>query len=437
MRLYQEGFELDSAVTTGFDSSTKLLPIAQWISDFFSSVVPTTVTPHTNPNGDGGSISLGIGGFTNGNRFFSPQLPVDLKYGWIGFAIKVPDIGTSRFGISVINDGFSNIAKQVDVTVEFTGIVSLRVGGTTVATGTTIFNSGWHWVALEYFCDDTLGFMNLYVDDVQEITFNSSDTRGDATYDFWNEVQIELGVNSQLDDIVINTATVSYVGGTGLPTVGNVVTGGTSGATAVITSFAESISGVGYLTLEPNPGDIVGPSGFTLTEGLSDGAGWTSTSAQVDMGADGLDKNSGKPLETFLLLLRTTSTTSAGLTGQDADQIDNHLNVDDNPFGSDALTYNEGAASGLEDVYGMESIPFSPESIDAVEIIVYASRAGSIPGVKLGVNPGSGTTYGENKAVGSGGTFAKGSQIFDVNPDTSIAWTEGNVNSSDIAVKLS
>jgi len=437
MRIYQEGFELDPSAVDEFHNNIPLLPIAGWVGAFGSSVFVTKTTPHTTPNGEGGVQSLAAGVAGSSEIFYSPEIPVDLSYAWIGFGLRVPDINTSYLGISYTTGGFASTAKNIDIKLEFNGIAGIRVNGTEVAVGTTNFSNGWHWFALEYFCHPTDGFIRLYVDDNLEVEYVSQDTTGLSTgpeYIF-NNVQVQLATNSQVDDIVINAATLHYTGGSSTPTIGDTVTGGTSSATAVITNYVETSAGEGYLVLQPNVGDTTSPTGFTASEGLSDVAGWTATADQVAIDANGLDNNSGQPLETYLLLLRPTSDISTQLTGQDGNGADNWENVDDDPFG-DTATYNEGVTSGLTDVYAIENLPFTPGSVDTVEVIVYASRAGSIPGIEPGIDPGAGVTYGPVKNVGSGGTFSKGAEIFNVNPDTGTEWDETTVNASDIAVRL-
>ena len=435
MRIYQEGFELDESTEIELSALGVLLPIAGWYGGI-TDVFITTITPHTNTKGNGGarSLALGLPSVTSRVHMYGPKLKNNHRYAWIGFAMKVPDVLDSAFGVSVIEGGFSTTAKQVSVVVSYTGTVSVRVGSVVVASSPKVFTDSWHWFALEYFCDETSGFINLYVDDVLEISHGPANTQGLVGTNFWNMVQVQLGVNSQLDDIVINTATLTYSGGSGTPTIGTTVTGGTSTSTAVISRFEETSPGNGYLTLRPTIGSTSGPSGFQSAETLT-ATGWSATSSQVDIGPTGLDKNSAKPLENFLLLLRPTTDISVQLTGQDANQINNFDNVNDDPFG-DITTFNEGTTVGERDIYGLQNIPFSPGEVDAVEVIVYGSRAGSISGIEPGIDPGLGVTYGEVQPVGSGGSFAKGSKIFDVNPDTDLSWDESEVNGSEIAVRL-
>jgi len=436
MRTYQEGFELDEDVSTELSPTLPLLPIAGWVGAGGSEAFISTVTPHRNTKGFGGSqsLSMALVVFEIRRNFYGPKLPLNLPYGCIGFAARTPDELDSKFGISVIEGGFEPTAKQVSVVISFSGTVGLQVGGTNVANGSTIFSNGWHWYVLEYFCHPTSGFMNLYVDGVLEIATGLINTRGFSGADYFNQVQMYFGSNSQLDDIVINTPTISYSSGSGTPTVGTTVTGATSLSTAVISGYREYSPGVGFLILSPSIGSTSGPYGFEFGETLN-ASGWSATANQKDIDSNGLDINSGIPKENFLLLLRPTSDVSVQLTGSDSDQVDNFANVNEVPFGT-TTNFNEGDVSGLADIYSMQNLPFSPESVEAVEVVVYATRSGDISGVEPGIDPGLGVTYGDIKLVGSGGTYAKGSHIFDVNPDTGDAWTESDVNSSDIAVRL-
>ncbi len=438
MRIYQEGFELDDTFITQNDPSVGFLPIARWIRSGLGASYVSTATQdvHTNPNGDGGIRAIAHGSVNSDRRHvFSPELPFNMRYGWVGFAMRAPLIGPpdTQFGFSYISGGFDNDAKQMDISVDFTGLVSIRVATTPVNTALAVLTPGHHWYAVEYFCDDTNGFINVWVDDILWVSF-SGDTKGDGTFDYWDQLQVSFGDSSSLDDIVVNAATITYTAGTSTPTLGATVTGGTSGATAVITDFLEPLTaGEGYIVLEPLVSTA--PSGFVSGEVLTDGFGWSATSAQKDIDANGLDKNSGRPPENILLLLRPISDVSVTLVGQDGNSVDNFLNVDDDPFG-DTSDYNEGTIIGEEDVYELENMPFSPESIEAVEVVTYATRAGGIAGIEQGVDPGLGVTYGAPDPTGSGGSYAKGSEIFDVNPDTGTEWTEGQVNATDVGIRL-
>jgi hypothetical protein len=372
MRVYQEGFELDAAFVNP-NSGIDFLPVARWVSQGTgqaASVVTVSGNPldiHKNPNGDGGIRALSTGNFTAAIRFLrSPELPFKFRYGWVGAAIKHPLTSDYEFrlGFSYLSGGYQSQAKQMDITVDFTGLVSIRVDEITVATAASTLTPDFHWYAIEYFCDDTNGFINVWVDDILWVSF-SGDTQGD-TFNYWDNLQVNWGFDCALDDIVINAATITYTGGSSTPTLGATVSGGTSLANAVITDFVETSPGEGFLVLEPSGASA--PSGFVSGEALSDGFGWTATSAQVAIDANGLDKNSGRPPENFLLLLRPTDDVAVDFVGQDGNSVDNFLNVDDDPFG-DILDYNEGDTNGQRDIYELENLPFSPETIEAVEVV--------------------------------------------------------------------
>ena len=440
MRIYQEGFELDAAFINE-NGSVDFLPVSRWVEvggrSYFVST--NTFDIHTNPNGDGGTQSIGMGGYspaTDDRHMHSPGLPFDLRYAWTGYAARSPIAQPDfQFGFSHLAGGVSKLAKHIDIQTDFAGIVSIRNGGVVVASSVTPLTPSYHWYAVEYFLDEINGFVNVWVDDIFWVSFSGNTVGSDlSTLGYWDNLQVSFGENTSVDDIVVNAATISYNSGISTPTLGATVTGGTSGSSAVITNYQEpTVTGEGFVVLHPI--GTTAPAGFIFGETLSDGFGWTATANQKDIDLNGLDKNSGRPPENIIILIRPDQDVSAGLIGSDGNSINNYQQVDDDPFG-DTLNYNEGTLVGQEDVYRLADLPFSPATIEAVEVVTYATRAAGISGIEMAVDPGLGTTYGASKPTGSGGSFAKGNEIFDINPDTGLPWTESDVNATDVGVRL-
>lgn len=437
MRLYQTGFELDDDLT---EDGVQLLLAERWTTNAATinngwTIVNDGSEPfvHTNPQGLGGTNAISRQSTLVDATMWSKRFPFDFKEAWIGFAFKIPTADTSSLCIGNSLEGTDDLlGSQIQMVFQPDGSCNIWLGdddsGSIAATENFLLTPGYHWFALQYRLDNSSGTFQLYADDTLYASF-TGDTRGNASYDYWNRFWVSFGRGSALDDFLINGLTVTYTGGaggSGSPTIGNTVTGGTSGATAVITSFEES-SGDGFLVLENVSGN------FSDAESISDGSGWTATSALVGGGSGGLDKNSGKPAETFIVLTRPNGTTAAGLTGSDGNSVDNHLQVNDD-F-TDESTYNS-TTSAAEDLYTMENLPFSPDTVDAVEPVIYANRAGTIVAARTILDPGLGNTYSENLQIGSGGTSAKASKIYDVNPDTDSDWTEGTVNATDVGVRF-
>lgn len=430
MRLYQTGFELDNEIIT---QGIRVIIGDRWTFSggvFFGDGVGKPWV-HTTPQGYGGQNC--IYSTTSSGWFWSRRLPFNFKDGWIGVAIHTPTDEQMRFGFDNALEG-DIFRPQMEIVLDPSGSTELWLGnstggGTLVDTGNFILTPGYHWYAIRYRIGNSGGLFEVYADNVLLLS-HTGDTRASATYDYWDRFSGLLGRGSAIDDFVVNGITISYTGGSGgggTPAIGNTVTGGVTGAQAVITAYKETSPGVGYLLLQAPT------AGFNPTEGVSDGSGWSATLNLVG-GTFGFDKNSGKPDETYIVVTRPNGTVSAGLNGSDGDQVDNHLQVNDT-FTSEA-TYNFTSSAGTEDVYTMTSLPFSPGTIDAVEPVIYANRAGGITGARTIIDPGLGNTYSEDLQIGSGGTSVRAGKIYDVNPDTGTDWSESDVNNTDVGVRF-
>lgn len=438
MRLYQTGFELDH--TFELDGAN-ILMADRWTTSLVGNstgirLETTGALPwvHKTSAGFGGQCALYRNNSSTEAIAYSNRFPHNFREAWIGFALKIPNSENTRimFGNSLENLSISS--PQMEILLNPGGSGSLwsgsSVSGINVASHEFLLTPGYHWFSIQYLLNNTGGYFYVYADDELYLSFNG-DTRGNDNYNYWDRVVVSLGYGSAIDDFIINGITISYIngaGGGGTPAIGNTVTGGTSGSTAIITEFREINPGEGYLVLEQVS------AGFNNGETLTDGSGWSATTSIIGGADPGLDKNSGKPDETFLVLTKPNGTVSAGLMGSDGDQIDNHLQVNDT-F-TDESTYNFAINPGIEDIYSMETLPFSPETIDAVEVAIYASRSGSIVGAQAVLDTGSGNTYSETLRVGSGSTAAKASKIYNVNPDTGADWLEEEVNATDVGVRF-
>lgn len=115
---------------------------------------------------------------------------------------------------------------------------------------------------------------------------------------------------------------------------------------------------------------------------------------------------------------------SSGFTASPV--VANFLNVDDTAPDGDT-THVEANVSTTKDLYNMASMGFSPAGIDAVNVVAQASNpdAGT-PGVKLKVK--SGTTEGTGASQTPSSGYGYIDELFLLNPDTSAAWTETEVN---------
>lgn len=94
--------------------------------------------------------------------------------------------------------------------------------------------------------------------------------------------------------------------------------------------------------------------------------------------------------------------------------------------------YNEATTTGLFDALGAAPLPYAAAAYYALQLCVYAMvDAGAVTGIKSGVT--SGPTTDDSSAVtpGSAGVYAEVvPKIWEVDPNTTAAWTESGINSA-------
>ncbi len=115
------------------------------------------------------------------------------------------------------------------------------------------------------------------------------------------------------------------------------------------------------------------------------------------------------------------ATTVANWTGQDADQVNNHLNVDEYPHDGDT-TYNyaDGATAGTQDYYGLTHVSYTGKTI----LRIYAEARGRKTAADAGaVKVGT---------LASGGSDVMGSAVnLDIGAYKRIMGPEAKVNPVD------
>ncbi len=105
---------------------------------------------------------------------------------------------------------------------------------------------------------------------------------------------------------------IGFTGGSGTLSVGNTVTGGSSGADGIVTAFLEGDSTAGVIHLKTRDAND-----FSGTESLSNGAGWTATltaASQQDFSIwiDGNDLSLQKIYDYFAALTSETTLSDTG-----------------------------------------------------------------------------------------------------------------------------
>lgn len=127
----------------------------------------------------------------------------------------------------------------------------------------------------------------------------------------------------------------------------------------------------------------------------------------------------------YVQLIRPTSET-ATIDGTPSTGTDNALTVDEDPVST--TDYNELVSAGAEDRLNMSNLGFTPLSVDAVRPMALMTGEGSIAQGRTLVESGGSSTYGTNRALSTGGTYAVVGDVIALDPNGSIAWTGTSVD---------
>ncbi len=293
----------------------------------------------------------------------------------------------------------------------------------TSATGVFPYNR-WFVLAIQFRLLDAGGLYNVYVDGTLVLTY-SGDTKPGADAVF-NAVGFAWGVAStnRLDEYCRNSITLQYDTGTsGIPTAGQTVTGGTSGATAVITAVeGNAVSGV--LVLQQWNGTAFQNNETITTPAL--------LSAQVNAPdanfVSGFEPNSTRPGSGFVV---PNTPSGVGVTTQLTSSSGgaNWTNVDDIPPNGDT-DYNSSATNNQYDTYAATDLPSSANAVVASMGMAYAERTdATIQNYRHVVRTGGVDYFGNNTAL----TLAYVTQFWswNVNPGTLTSWTVAEINGAE------
>jgi hypothetical protein len=122
------------------------------------------------------------------------------------------------------------------------------------------------------------------------------------------------------------------------------------------------------------------------------------------------------------------ATTQAQWTGSDADQVDNHLLLNDAGPTVDTATYVRSDAEGQADIYTPSSMPSGTGTVHAVATrLVGASVDTALP-VTLSMN---GTDAASTFNPSSGATKL---DVWETNPSTGLAWEKAEVASAAVSI---
>lgn len=228
----------------------------------------------------------------------------------------------------------------------------------------------WFRLTVDWYAHASSGAVSVLLDGVAHVSVSGVDTTGTATT--IRRVEPNIVFRCYWDDLVVNSITAAYKLGTGgLPAAGDTLTGA-GGTTAIIADYdGDATSGTLWLT---NPdGSFADGEGLTApTNGFS-----ASVNAPTADYIGGFHPNSSAPGNEFVRYLTVTDTVDpAQWTGDDADQVDNHLLIDDQPV-DDSTDHIYAESANLIERFELESLPSRVATITHVAVVASASKDGS------------------------------------------------------------
>ena len=423
-------------ITEGFESGDA--PANGWVQAAGSSLRANTGSINKDTSLNGGLWALTAA--TNA-RLTSPVFPSGpIREGWV--RVYAQQSATNSWAV-VLQDGGTD---QVTVVMQGASLtIEIRrgaVAGTLLATsGGTIVSGSWHRIDINFYIDDAAGFIKVYVDDpgtyttpFVQATGVDTNNAGANRCDRFSLLQ-PTGSAARYDDVGVNSLSLSYDAGSGTtPTpLPATITGGTSGATAIVTALGPGTTvAAGRLIVRGVTGT------FVDNETITGGGLTASVNAPNGTYVGGLEPNSGPLGPGFIVYLTPNANgTLSQLLGTDSNQVDNYLLVDDNPI--DALTDGVvGDTDGETDLYGLSDLPASAQSVNFVQVGAYAFKDGvAINKLNAAIRTG-GTTY-QSAPEFDANVAASAAMYkfpFPLNPNTGGQWTVSEVNAIEAGPRV-
>ncbi len=425
MREFTEGFERGDPTETGWAGG--------------ATFQRSNSTIHTDSSGNGGGYAMRRSTTSDGNNLGPTFQNGPHREGWCRFYGYLNATGDD-FWITMMT------GSDEQLTVQYQGssqTIIIRRGnylGTILATSVGTFPLlQWHQIEFHYFIDNTAGFCHVYVNDdgtyaTPAVSVTGVDTQDDGSVDSTNRIQVRMpGVACRIDDIAVNSVSLSYDTGTvAPPAAGETLTGGTSGATCVV-SHVHGDTTSGRVLVHTVSGVFADNEPLT-----SSGTFVGAVNAPNADYVDGFEPQSQAPGEGFIVYLKPSGNgNTSDLVGTDGDSTDNYLLVDDDPI--DATT--EGVVTGTDgdyDTYDLETLPASANSINAVAVTCTAFKDGTTINNLVGVVRIGSTDYDSEDAFDGSLSASVGpySLPFVVDPATGARWTASAVNAMEAGPKM-
>jgi hypothetical protein len=314
-------------MTSGWESGSVT---AEGTDGAGASAVGTGGGLHLDGAGNGGSYHLvGSGATASPTRQrFQRVFARNLVEGWYRAMIKLTGVSASAGIVLGICKDTTEVAS-VRI-LNSTGVIELYRGALSTllasSAGGAVPIGQYVVLDIHYRISDTVGLFEVFVDDTgayttPAVTF-SGDTKPGADAD-WNTIGVGASTSNYVDEVGVNSITMRYDGGTGTaPTAGQTVTGGTSGATAVITAV-EGDATSGKLVLQQWNG-----TNFVDNEAITTASLNALVNAPHSSFASGFEPNSKALGEGFVVHLipngagaTTQLTPSAGSNFQCVDEV--------------------------------------------------------------------------------------------------------------------
>jgi len=397
------------------------------------------LTSHKSINGLGGSCFLvpyGSSTITSVGNFSIP-----ISEGYISFAYK--PISTSAGYKIIIKNSAGNAIFQILHNAGGFSILSYAGASLASYSATTIDTTVWSWVSIDFKVHPTDGYIKVYINSmlgsstptIQITGYAFGATVGAYKASIIDIYGLAIAYAYYVDDLVVNSKSISFISSSGAVSAGNTVTGSTSGATAIIDYVELSDStygtaGNGRLTISRITGT------FLDGEQISNGSGWTSAIQLAGGGEAGLDFNSARPSETFVLGLSLSADRVIEMTGSDGNQTNNYALLNEQI--ADDTTFVEAlGVSTAMDLYELEDIIQNATVISAISINTRLKKAGDINTAILAVDLNGTTQYSQGTLdISTNLSYKKKHSIVDINQATNDPFSKQEVNDLAIGIRF-
>ncbi len=248
------------------------------------------------------------------------------------------------------------------------------------------------------------------------------------------QIQLDNQLPSSLNDRIFMPKHEWHrvIKGTGTLSSGNTITGATSGATASVT-YVENLdstyggSGAGRVTVSGITGT------FSDGETISNGSGWSATIRLAGGSFEGLDYNSGRMGETYLVGLSLSADRSVEMTGSDGNSVNNYLLLNEQLADDTTFTQALGVSTAL-DLYELENITQDVSIISAISINSRIKKAGDVNYAIPTIDIAGQKAYSTPIDITTALSYRKQHSVIDVNGLSNEPLSKQNVN--DLAVGL-